>query len=91
LEQAEGDSGPMPIYEYRCRVCAHEFEKLIRTGDVPACPNCGALEPQQLLSMFAVSSESTRQASIKLARKANSKERRDKDMAEWEDFQHHQH
>jgi putative FmdB family regulatory protein len=81
----------MPIYEYQCRRCGHRFERLVRRGDAPACPSCEGDELQQLLSMFAVSSENTRQASLKLARKKNSKVVRDKEMAEWEDFQHHQH
>ncbi|MDP8928920.1 MAG: zinc ribbon domain-containing protein [Actinomycetota bacterium] len=32
----------MPVYEYRCRDCGHEFEALRPVGaasDVAACPN----------------------------------------------------
>ncbi len=34
----------MPTYEYRCRSCAHEFEKFQRMSDPPVaeCPSCGA-------------------------------------------------
>ena len=34
----------MPIYEYACQDCAHEFELLqpIRTPAPAACPACGA-------------------------------------------------
>jgi putative FmdB family regulatory protein len=34
----------MPTYEYRCRSCAHEFEKFQRMSDPPQaeCPACGA-------------------------------------------------
>jgi putative FmdB family regulatory protein len=33
----------MPIYEYRCRKCAHEFELFQKISDTPAkkCPECG--------------------------------------------------
>lgn len=37
----------MPIYEYRCRKCGHEFETLQRIGARPLrkCPECsGRLE-----------------------------------------------
>ncbi|OHB73685.1 MAG: hypothetical protein A2V70_07835 [Planctomycetes bacterium RBG_13_63_9] len=31
----------MPIYEYVCRDCDHEFEWLLRGKEKPACPSCG--------------------------------------------------
>lgn len=43
----------MPIYEYACRDCTHEFEALVRTGTVPACPACGSVELEKQLSVFA--------------------------------------
>ena len=45
----------MPIYEYRCRSCGHELEKLQRMSD-PAltdCPACNASELQRLVSAAA--------------------------------------
>ncbi len=48
----------MPIYEYRCQACGHEFEKLVRLSDpVPPCPSCGALREvskKVSLSAFAL-------------------------------------
>ena len=32
----------MPIYEYKCDHCGHQFEKLMRiSADAPPCGNCG--------------------------------------------------
>jgi putative FmdB family regulatory protein len=31
----------MPIYEYSCRGCGHEFEYLLRGDERPVCPECG--------------------------------------------------
>lgn len=31
----------MPIYEYACKNCGHEFEELVRGGETPSCPSCG--------------------------------------------------
>ena len=30
----------MPIYEYACQSCGHEFELLIRGSETPHCPEC---------------------------------------------------
>lgn len=31
----------MPIYEYACENCGHEFEYLVRGNEKPSCPSCG--------------------------------------------------
>ena len=32
----------MPIYEYQCTTCGHDFDKLQKIGaDAPPCPECG--------------------------------------------------
>lgn len=46
----------MPIYEYRCRKCGKQFEKLVRvtTPDEEVdCPSCGVKEAERMLSLFA--------------------------------------
>jgi len=42
----------MPIYEYQCRSCGHELEKIQRMSDAPLtdCPDCGDAELQRLVS-----------------------------------------
>ena len=34
----------MPIYEYTCPGCGHEFEFLLRGDETPSCPQCGKTE-----------------------------------------------
>ena len=48
----------MPIFEYICKECHHEFEALVFGNDKAECPKCHGkkLEPQ--LSVFAVSAKS---------------------------------
>lgn len=43
----------MPIFEYVCKECKHEFEALVFGSDKAKCPKCESkkLEPQ--LSVFA--------------------------------------
>ena len=44
----------MPIYEYRCQECHHEFERLQKFSDPPieACPTCAG-SVQKLISRSA--------------------------------------
>jgi putative FmdB family regulatory protein len=74
----------MPIYDYRCSRCAHEFELLVlRTSPAPVCPACESQNVEQLLSSFAVNSEGTRQASLDKARRSYkaSGQRKDEQVA----------
>jgi putative FmdB family regulatory protein len=75
---------PMPIYEYACRSCGHEFEQLIRTGDTAACPSCKGQDLERLLSQVSVSSEHTRQLNFNKARAKAKLAQRDKDVAQAE-------
>ncbi|MGA8172383.1 MAG: zinc ribbon domain-containing protein [Methylocystis sp.] len=43
----------MPIYAYVCADCAHEFETLVRSGETPACPKCGAERLDRQISLIA--------------------------------------
>jgi len=47
----------MPIYEYRCKTCEHEFAHLHPrySSPAPPCPECGATELRKLLSTFSAS------------------------------------
>jgi putative FmdB family regulatory protein len=46
----------MPLFEYACRACGHEFEYLTRADRTPTCPSCAGAELEKKLSVFAVSS-----------------------------------
>ena len=47
----------MPIFEYICQECQHQFEALVYGKEKASCPKCQSkkLEPQ--LSVFAVSAK----------------------------------
>ena len=42
----------MPIYEYQCHKCQHQFELLQKISDAPAseCPHCHAHNVERLVS-----------------------------------------
>jgi putative FmdB family regulatory protein len=43
----------MPIFEYACHDCGKQFETLVRSETVPACPACGSVQLEKQLSVFA--------------------------------------
>ncbi|MDX8396650.1 MAG: zinc ribbon domain-containing protein [Mariprofundaceae bacterium] len=45
----------MPIYEYRCEDCKHEFETLVmKHNEIVTCPTCSSDQLQKLLSAHSV-------------------------------------
>ena len=43
----------MPLYNYNCPTCEKEFELLVRSGEVPACPTCGGETLERVMSLTA--------------------------------------
>lgn len=45
----------VPIYEYACKVCEHEFETIQRVSDAPLedCPECGVAALRKKVSVAA--------------------------------------
>lgn len=43
----------MPIFEYACEECGHEFELLVRSDTVLECPICQSTQLEKQLSVFA--------------------------------------
>jgi putative FmdB family regulatory protein len=48
----------MPIFEYICERCNHEFEALVFGQQKAECPKCQSKKLQPQLSVFAVSAKS---------------------------------
>jgi putative FmdB family regulatory protein len=47
----------MPIFEYICEECSHEFEALVYGREKAACPKCEGKRLTPRLSVFAVSAK----------------------------------
>lgn len=43
----------MPLFEYVCKKCRHEFEFLVRGDETPECPRCGGRRLDRQLSVPA--------------------------------------
>ncbi len=62
----------MPIYEYACRGCGHQFETLVRGSDPqpPSCPSCRSQDlARQLSAPAGVTSPERNLALAKAERK----------------------
>ena len=79
----------MPIFEYRCQSCKHEFEALVRSNDVPACEKCGALKLEKLFSLPAIKSESTHALAMRAAGKRDKKQGAEREYTQREYEKNH--
>lgn len=48
----------MPIYEYQCKGCGHEFECLVFGKETPVCPACESKKVGKLMSCCGFVSKS---------------------------------
>jgi putative FmdB family regulatory protein len=48
--------GSMPLYEYKCGACGHQFERIVKFSDAPVktCPQCGKDTAEQMIHAPAV-------------------------------------
>jgi putative FmdB family regulatory protein len=79
----------MPIFEYSCRACGHEFEMLVLKGTTPSCPKCATADLERLVSIPAVKSEGTHALALKAAKKRDSKAASEINRAQREYELHH--
>ncbi len=52
----------MPIYEFKCKECGHEFELIMRASankEEVTCPKCHAKNPERLMSAFSAGTSSS--------------------------------
>ena len=61
----------MPIYEYHCSDCGHDFDKLVRFSDPklnsPECPDCNSENTLKRLSTVAAFTKASSTASSNCA------------------------
>ena len=59
----------MPLYEYKCRGCGHQYEALVRGREVPPCPSCKGQDLERLLSAFGMTSKEHTKSLVRAERK----------------------
>ena len=68
----------MPIYEYSCKECETRFEELVLGDETPQCPSCGSAVLERLMSLPRVRSESTKDLSMRAAKKRDAGQAKDR-------------
>jgi len=81
----------MPIYEYKCRACGHQFETLVRASSTPNCPSCQSQDLERLLSVSTVTTPGTKKAALGAARKQLAQKRRGEEIQRREEERRHPH
>jgi len=47
----------MPIFEYVCQECDHQFEAIVQGSQKARCPKCESRKLEQQISRFGVSGQ----------------------------------
>lgn len=74
----------MPIFEYSCRGCAHQFEMLVLKTTTPACPKCASQDLERMISLPALKTEEGTQRAIKQSQARRMKGRTEEIVAQRE-------
>lgn len=80
----------MPIYDFKCKRCGRSFEQLVKPGETPDCPQCGAAGPERLFPFSAsVSTAKTRERAAAPERSKARAVKKEKDHAHGEYVRKH--
>jgi len=62
----------MPIYEYHCDKCSHDFESIVFGKEKPACPVCSSKKVNKLISACGFMSKGTGGETVKTSASSSS-------------------
>lgn len=81
----------MPLFDFRCRRCDHQFEALVRPQDPQlTCPACQSDDLERLQSAFALHTDERRAAAALDSRRRQIKANKDKIVADEEYRKEHE-
>ncbi len=71
--RSRGDELPtgdniIPIYEYSCQDCGHDFEALVRGEVTPTCPECNSASLERQFSLPTAHTSGTRDMAMRAAK-----------------------
>ena len=59
----------MPIFDFVCSDCQHEFEALVRGSQAATCPKCQSEKLEKQLSLPAIKTEATHGQAMQAAKR----------------------
>jgi putative FmdB family regulatory protein len=68
----------MPIFDFACQTCGHQFEALVRGAASVACPSCNNADVKRLPSLPSVRTSGTRAKSLKSAKRRDASQARER-------------
>ena len=79
----------MPLFDFQCKSCGHEFEALVRGQATPACPRCASSDRERLLSLPSIKCEATTAKAMRAARQRDKRQGAEREHAQREYEAHH--
>ena len=62
----------MPIFDFICKGCQHQFEALVRGSTAAVCPECGSAELEKQLSLPAIKTEHSHGIAMRSAKQRDA-------------------
>ncbi|RPJ13798.1 MAG: zinc ribbon domain-containing protein [Desulfobacteraceae bacterium] len=62
----------MPIYEYHCDKCSHDFESIVFGKEKPVCPSCSSKKVHKLMSACGFMSKGTGGETVRTSASSSS-------------------
>jgi putative FmdB family regulatory protein len=59
----------MPIFDFVCSDCGHQFEALVRGSQAATCPKCQSVKLEKQLSLPAIKTEATHGMAMQAAKR----------------------
>ena len=81
----------MPIFEYECKKCHHTFEflLLLSHSTEPECLSCHSRKLEKVISLFGLSTPTTRKANAKKSIAAQKAAHKEQAHEEHKEFHKH--
>lgn len=79
----------MPLFDYSCTACKHQFEALIRGSTVVACPECKSANVERQLSLPSVKAGAVSERALKAAKKRDAGQAKEREYTQRQYELHH--
>ncbi len=74
----------MPIYEYKCQACGHQFEKIVKLNETPDCESCKNSNLEKIFSVPGIRTPKSQQRAAQQEEHSKNKVRRERVVAQRE-------